>query len=649
MTTSGDPGATQGQVSILHSDILRLVFAYLSPKPRSDCTGTQLLKHLKRFHKVAGVNRQWREVAMPLFYQVAAVVFIELHFDIDRLGDQYDDDDEEDDEWSEDNDDSGDEYSDEDNEGYSDENSDNYTDVDSYNDDYGTKVLSNIRLIHGAGQVNMVREMRIAMQGKGQKIRDLMRMLNNAGLGEYVWPNVERLQFDMLRCTSGFMEMTIGGRQPKGMKVFNKLLSRALPSLREISFRGDGAYEQYNCIPIERLIIERLGGPKPLRALKIESDSALCLDDYEDLEEPVTLERLCINCEDMSGNMGMPTVLASSLVELSYTVASVNHIWDDFEVDAVGGSSHLEFSRLRSLNLIMEKEHSLVDHMHSLGLESQESHNYLRSEKYGKPHFPVLTSLDIRNFPKDYGRFLSLFADSPISKLMICGRKKRIPNDLNLSRFRGLRSLSILFIDLGWRGNPGNVDANLSSVFATTNSGLQHLTLVTTSSGLIGSRISAPAFAHSLVTLTLGGEINLREVELLLQLCPNLQKLRVSAHTCPQLSSPLLVVEEYRRINTPQPPAPLSRSLRVLQAEHIKYFIHVPNWSGTGEIYLNKAHVESVYRGLLLNLACRLPSLDTLLVNGKFIDIVEICISALVESGTAPGHLQRLRILSLDY
>ncbi|KAJ2426602.1 hypothetical protein GGF41_001992, partial [Coemansia sp. RSA 2531] len=590
MTTYGDPGATQDQASILHSDILRLVFAYLSPKPRSDCTGTQLLKHLKRIHKVAGVNRQWREVAMPLFYRVAAVVFIEPHFDIDGLGDQYDDDDEKDDEWSEDNDDSGDEYSDEDNEGYSDEDNDNYTDVDSDNDDYDTKVLSNIRLIHGAGQVNMVREMRIAMQGRGQKIRDLMRMLNNAGLGESVWPNVERLQFDMLRCASGSMEMTAGGGQPKGMKVFNKLLSRALPSLREISFRGDGAYEQYKCIPIERLIIERLGGPKPLRALKIESDSALCLDDYEDLEEPVTLERLCINCEDMSGNMEMPTVLASSLVELSYTVASVNHIWDDFEVDAVGGSSHLEFSRLRSLNLNLEREHNLVDHMSSLGVESQESHNYLMSPVYGKPHFPVLTSLDIRNFPKDYGRFLSLFADSPISKLTICGRKKRIPNDLNLSRFRGLRSLSILFIDLCWRGNPGNVDASMNSVFATTNSGLQHLTLVTTTSDLIESRISAPAFAHSLVTLTLGGEIILREVELLLQLCPNLQKLHVSAHTCPQLSSPLLVVEEYCRINTPQPPAPLSRSLRVLQAEHIKYFIHVSNWPGTDEIYLNKAH-----------------------------------------------------------
>ncbi|KAJ2753154.1 hypothetical protein GGI19_003325, partial [Coemansia pectinata] len=150
-TSSGNPGATQSQASMLHSDILRVVFAYLSPKPRPDCTGTQLLKHLKRFQKVAGVNRQWREIAMPMFYRVAAVVFIEPHFNIDELGGgQYFDDNEEDVEGC-----NGD------NEGYSDENSDGYTDEDGDEDDYNTKVLSNIRLIRGAGQVNTVREMRI--------------------------------------------------------------------------------------------------------------------------------------------------------------------------------------------------------------------------------------------------------------------------------------------------------------------------------------------------------------------------------------------------------------------------------------------------------------------------------------------------------
>ncbi|KAJ2864331.1 hypothetical protein GGH94_002995 [Coemansia aciculifera] len=296
---------------------------------------------------------------MPMFYRVAAVVFIEPHFNIDELGGgQYFDDNEEDVEGC-----NGD------NEGYSDENSDGYTDEDGDEDGYNTKVLSNIRPIRGAGQVNTVREMRIVMQGKAQKMNDLISMLNNAGLG------------------GSFMEAPTGGGQSKNMKALNKLLSRALPSLCEISLHGDGVDEQYGCIPIQQLIMQRLRGPKQLRALKIVSDCALCFDDYDDfLDKPVALERMYTNCEGFSGTMEMPAVLASNLVELSFSSTSVNHIWDDFEVDSGDRFSRLELSRLRSLNLNISMEHGLVDHMSSLSIlglqgpqESQESLGYLKS------------------------------------------------------------------------------------------------------------------------------------------------------------------------------------------------------------------------------------------------------------------------------
>ncbi|KAJ2058614.1 hypothetical protein GGI17_004934 [Coemansia sp. S146] len=576
---------------------------------------------------------------MPLFYQVAAVVFIEPHFNIDELGSgQYLDDNEEDVEGC-----TGD------NEGYSDEDSDGYTDEDSDEDDYDTKVLSNIHLIHGTGQVNMAREMRIIMQGKAQTMSDRIRMLNNAGLGS-AWSNVERLQLDMLHCMAGFMEAPTSGGQSRSMRALNRLLSRALPSLREISFRGNGIFDMYNRIPIEGLIFERLGGPKPLRALKIESDCALFLEEYDGyFGAPLALERMCINCQDPSANLERPRVLASNLVELSFTTTSANDIWDDFEVDGRDRSSRLEFSRLHSLNLNIYMDLGLDSPMSTPDVEdSQESCGYLKSPKYGKPCFPVLTSLDVRNFPHDYGRFLSLFVDSPISSLTICGEKECIPNDLDLSRFHGLCSLSMLYFDNGCDGAPGNVDAILSSVFVTTNSGLQYLTLVTITNGLIMRRLRAPSFAHNLVTLTLGGEVNLRQVELLLTMFPNLQKLHVSAHACPPLFSQSMIVRECRRMSTPRPLVPLNRSLRVLRAEHHKYFTSVPNWPETHNYPTAKDIEEALYRGLLLSLMCRLPSLDILLVNGRSIDAIEKCIHALVESGTASGHLQHLRIHSFS-
>ncbi|KAJ2823579.1 hypothetical protein FBU31_004235, partial [Coemansia sp. 'formosensis'] len=645
-------------------DILWLVFSYVSPKPPPECTGTQLLKHLARLQNVAGVNRQWREIVLPLFYQVAAVVFVEPSFNIDEIDGLIRDDnndkgkdeacEESKDGYSdEDNDDyvdeDSDDYSDEDSDDYSDESSDDSNDEDGDEHDGDTKMLSNIRLIRYVNQVKKVREMRIVMQGKAQKIRHLTCMLTDVGLWKSSWPNVERLQFDMLHCSGEFTGITMGGGMSKGMKELNKLLSRVLPALREISFRGDGIYELYYRIPIQRLIVERLFGPKPLRVLKIESDCSLSLDDCEEYYGgPVALERMCMNCEDPTGDIGMPMVLARNLVELSFTVTSATLIWIDFEIDGAGGSSRLVFSRLRSLNVNISTQNDMISQMSSLDVqESRESPGYLTSPQYGKPRFPVLTNLDIRYFPKDYGRFLSLFADSPITRLTICGDQRCIPNDLDLSRFRGLRSLTMLYFDLDMSGTLGYVDANLRSVFATTNPGLQHLTLVTTTSSLAAKRMSAPAFADNLVTLTLSGEINLRTVELFLPLFPNLQKLHVSTSTCPPLSSPSIFVQECRRLNTPQLLAPLNRSLRVLQAEHCKYFTPVPNWPGTRNYPMTKPIVESLYRGLLLNLVSCLPSLDILQANNKFVDVAKECINALAESCIAPGHLQNLRLHTL--
>ncbi|KAJ2058561.1 hypothetical protein GGI17_004973 [Coemansia sp. S146] len=589
-----------------HVVILRLVFAYLSPKPLLGSFGTQMLEHLTGLQKVASVNHQWRSVALPMFYDVAAVVFVEPLVYTAGIGGHYFDDGE-------------------------------------------IKILPNVRLILDMGQVDNISEMRIVLQGVSLEVSELTHMLEYSGIEESVWANVERLQFDALQYTSVY-PLKPKGRVSVDLDLLNKLLPQALLSLREISFGGFNTHNQYGGVPIKQLIVERLYGPTPLRVFKSESDYLLNLQNHDGQRSntPLELERLCINCKDPSPSSieNLPYVLASKLVELSFTSSSVDTTWNALMPD--DGRRGLVFLSLRSLNLTSTLIEALIRVLPLFNMHKPPL--YLSSMRFGKPHFPVLTSIDIRWFPQDLCRFLTLFAASPISKLTICGVKHCMPEQLILSQFRSLRSLSMLYYDDKLIGGLGYADASLKRVFTTTTANLRHFMLATTTSGLIQSHIRAPTFAKSLVTLTLGGCISLREVELLLPMFPNLQKLRLSAIICPPIPSSAMVVQECRALNTPRPLLSLNKSLRLLRAEHLKHFTPIPDWKSTRGFPLDKATEELVYRGLLLKLVTRLPLLDTLQVSDIYLGAVEDCIHALAESDIAPqcvSHLQHLRLMTL--
>ncbi|KAJ2110933.1 hypothetical protein IW146_005694 [Coemansia sp. RSA 922] len=588
-----------------HVVILRLVFAYLSPKPLLGSFGTQLLEHLTSLQKVAGVSRQWRSVALPLLYNIAAVALVEPHMKTNGIGGLYREDDK-------------------------------------------IKILSNVRLIRDVDQVDNISEMRIVLQGGSLAASELTSMIEYSGIGESVWPNVKRLQFDMFQYGGEYPLRPEGGSVRVDMGPLNKLLSQALPALREISFEGSNAYNLYGGVPIKQLIVDRLYGPTPLRVLKIESSRPLDLRRHggQRSNKPLELERLCMNCKDPSDIVDLPCTLASKLVEFSFTSSFVDTIWNAFMPD--DGHRGLVFSSLQSLTLTFTIVEAMVRLLPIFNIH--ETPLYLSSMRFGKPLFPILTSLDIRWFPQDLCRFLTLFAVSPISKLTICSVKHRMPEQLILSQFRSLRSLSVLYYDDVFSGGLGYADASLTRVFSTTTANLQHFMLATTTSGLIKSYIRAPTFAKNLVTLTLGGCISLREVELLLPMFSSLQKLRLSAIICPPISSSAKVVQECRALNTPRPLLPLNKSLRLLRAEYLKHFTPVPDWKNTRILPQDMASEELVYRGLVLKLVTRLPLLDTLQVSDISLGAVEDCIHALAESDIAlqcVSHLKHLRLMTL--
>ncbi|KAJ2876427.1 hypothetical protein GGH93_000744 [Coemansia aciculifera] len=162
---------------------LQLVFDYLSPIPGPDCSSTELLAHLHCLQRVAAVNREWRAVALLLFYRVAYVV-------IGRPVDTHDADDSDDDNMAiddegqsegEDNDDNMSVNNEEQSEADSVDGGDNW---DSDNDEelLNTVGLSrnsvrirhrnNIGLLSAAGLIEKVHDVQTAVQGMGQPVSE---------------------------------------------------------------------------------------------------------------------------------------------------------------------------------------------------------------------------------------------------------------------------------------------------------------------------------------------------------------------------------------------------------------------------------------------------------------------------------------------
>ncbi|KAJ2100159.1 hypothetical protein GGI09_002411 [Coemansia sp. S100] len=576
----------RSKAATLPSNILRLIFAYLHQKHPRGSVNAIMLDNLKRLKELASVNRQWRSVAKGQFYRVAFLAVRELKHDVDSIGIM--------------------------------------------------RMSSNIRLIRDVGEIDRVRELQINMRCGSQLLNDLGCILLEEGLCGSSWPGIERLQFNMLDHSNYSANASEAMCEPETVSAFNMFLSRALPSLREIYYTGFSDNPQNTFNLIAPLIEERLYGPAPIRVLRLSSDCKLKLKGrVGDPDAPIVLERLSINYEKTFFIMLLPIVQANTLVELKLGPSFCNYIWDSFVVDGAPGSpeGRLVFSRLESLSLCFRLGMGL-DIPPSL-LRMHDSDSYFQSARLGTPYFPVLTNLTINYFPYDLTPFLSLFASSPISELSITGKKSRVPDDLDLSQFSRLRSLLLEF--------PHDAIERLYDLWLRSSA----LKVRDTYDWLNRATTHHSSVADSLATLALGGNISVREVELLLPMFPCLQRLWVSAAVCPPVSSPAMLVQRYRRLNTPQQLPPLNTSLRVLQAEHSKCLGPLPTWPNPYNVKPSKDNEESQYRGLLLKLASRLPSLYMLEVSEGSFGAVEKSIQALVKSDIAPdciSHLQRLQL-----
>ncbi|KAJ2020388.1 hypothetical protein GGI14_000870 [Coemansia sp. S680] len=610
------------------NSILQLVFDYLSPVPGPACTPTELTAHLLRLQKVAAVNREWRAVALPLFYRTVHVV-IGHPLDPRDIDDSDSDDDEDDSMNINDEDDEDDSINIDDEDLVDTEGQgkasmsigkgqgkvdtvDRTADeallmtVGLSRDGADIGLHTNIGLFTSAGLVDKASEVQIIVQGMGQTAGQLLRQLLLAELGRHTWPAVERLRIDMCDSSNTTLTDTMAEQSPNALKALNRLLSDILPSLREIEFYGPHSKEIYGCVLVEQLIKEQLQRPESLRVLRVKADCWPKLtDDYETgvTLPPIYIERIEIDGPDESYLMPVPTMMADTLVELKLTPMVEEFMWKLFEylgdVDLTEMASDsskppLSFSSLKSL---------------------------------------VLDVTDIEDF-EDF---------EPGGAELI--------NDWNLSQYRSLRRLRIIMPPgLNEFDSKHFVEA-LPTVLSTVRPKLQQLALAMNIRQDSRLRFTTPSFAGNLVSLTLEGEYGQRDVEHLLQLFSNLQTLEI----CIIVSGPIFTVpdliDEYCRANTAKTLTPLNTSLRVLNAYGQRYFSSRYGMDLIPESKRLMAPELNHYRGLLIGFVCRLPALDMLRVSSQSVEGVNEGICAIV--GTNVGlehvdHLHHLRVRALE-
>ncbi|KAJ2840505.1 hypothetical protein FBU31_000358 [Coemansia sp. 'formosensis'] len=154
------------------NSVLQLVFDYLSPAPGPRCTSKELLSHLRRIQRVAAVNREWRAVALPLFY---CTVHIVISHSLETTDTDDSDGSDDDDKGQECEDDNMDE----------DGNEELLSTVGLSRNGAGMGLSTNIDLLCSADGIDKARKVQIIVQGMGQTAGQLLCQLVLAGVGKY--------------------------------------------------------------------------------------------------------------------------------------------------------------------------------------------------------------------------------------------------------------------------------------------------------------------------------------------------------------------------------------------------------------------------------------------------------------------------------
>ncbi|KAJ2834243.1 hypothetical protein GGI24_000485 [Coemansia furcata] len=615
---------------------LQWAFAYLTPVPGLGCSPNDLLAHLRCLQRVAAVSREWRAAALPLLYRTAYIITGDP---IDAL----DADDSDDDMWP------------------------LNTAGRSQNND-NIRLRTNIGLFDTGGLVDNVREVHIIVQGSAQAAGQILRQLQLARLGVHAWPSVERLRMSVQDCGSKFQTNVLAENDASALKELNDFLSRTLPSLREIEFHGPHSKAVYGCVPIERLIRERLHRPEALRVIRVKSDCWPQLTD--DYDTGVTALPIAIECMEISGPdhtclAPIPIMMAETLVELKLSPMADEVRWKLFEglsdLDSTANGSDLSkpplaFSSLKSLvvdytSLFGRLKHRPGAIVPTESEEDSEERNYhrWRRDNPGKSYFSYTNESEEEDSDSLLmPSYLAVGRKNKVRNLCFEDVKEKMDKRFDVLPTYDTPTFPVL-TSLDFRHKVTLTDLKM---FAASPISLQHLTIAIDLGEYSQLNFSKPLFADSLVSLTLEGELRQYEVEYILPMFPNLRTFSV----CAIFSEPIFSVPElvtaYRCMSAKRTFTSLNSSLRVLEVYGKRYFTGYDGWNCIPRPQRIMAPELDHHRGMLVSFVCRLPALDMLRVSAKSVDGVNESIGAIVDTEVGQKRIRQLkhiRVRPLDY
>ncbi|KAJ2346715.1 hypothetical protein GGH91_002113 [Coemansia sp. RSA 2671] len=159
-------------------------------------------------------------------------------------------------------------------------------------------------------------------------------------------------------------------------------------------------------------------------------------------------------------------------------------------------------------------------------------------------------------------------------------------------------------------------------------------------------RITAPpAFARNITSLKLDDHIAIDDVGLILQQLPNLIKLELGPRTQVPIYSEPELISALRTAEASHQLTPLSTSLKLLRVWRSELCTSQDQFNPNSS---SRAYA-SFLKGMFVELACRLPSLEILRVAVSPIEDIQDAVNLLVNSGIASeliGHLRKLQIRS---
>ncbi|KAJ1965922.1 hypothetical protein GGI12_000443 [Dipsacomyces acuminosporus] len=279
-------------------------------------------------------------------------------------------------------------------------------------------LTSKARLAIAGGYTQCPQTLEVVLTGTPIEKINLVEKLNDAGVGDAVWPCIKKLHFtneprhDSARKTHDF-KGTIAAA-----KTFIDYLAKHLPSVRDIGFVDhlDTVFGERDYVYLSEFVSGLF------KRYVANLDNVLLFIPTTEVTSyfwfPKQLTHLTLSMDGHENAM-VPKIFAPSLQYLSMYETSPDITWNWFDSGSSGTDTW--FSSLKELHIAFTiyKVFQTTYHNGDLSNVDVDAFGSSYHASARRVYFPALETLDIKNYKFSDGSFYNLFRTCPLKKVNI--------------------------------------------------------------------------------------------------------------------------------------------------------------------------------------------------------------------------------------